>query len=46
MKKAKPQDVDACIDAAPKETWRKLKELRAVIKTAAPGQLRRWEDSD
>src|SRR5882672_6922034 len=36
MKKAKPQDVDAYIAAAPKETQRKLKELRAVIKKTAP----------
>ena len=36
MKKAKPQDVDAYIAAAPKETQRQLKELRAVIKKAAP----------
>jgi uncharacterized protein YdhG (YjbR/CyaY superfamily) len=36
MKKLKPKDVDAYIAAAPKETQRKLKELRAVIKKTAP----------
>jgi len=36
MKNAKPQDVDAYIAAAPKETQRQLKELRAVIKKTAP----------
>ncbi|HZI57802.1 MAG TPA: DUF1801 domain-containing protein [Verrucomicrobiae bacterium] len=36
MKNAKPKDVDAYIAAAPKETQRKLKELRAVIKKTAP----------
>ena len=46
MKSQKPQDVDAYIAAAPKETQRQLKELRAVIKTAAPAQLWLWEDSD
>jgi uncharacterized protein YdhG (YjbR/CyaY superfamily) len=36
MKNAKPQNVDAYIAAAPKETQGKLKELRAVIKKTAP----------
>ncbi|HEX4605509.1 MAG TPA: DUF1801 domain-containing protein [Candidatus Angelobacter sp.] len=36
MKNPKPKDVDAYIAAAPKETQRKLKELRTVIKKAAP----------
>ena len=36
MKTATSQDVDAYIAAAPKETQRQLKELRAIIKKAAP----------
>jgi uncharacterized protein YdhG (YjbR/CyaY superfamily) len=36
MKKTKAKDVDAYIAAAPKEVRGKLKELRAVIRRAAP----------
>lgn len=41
MKQAKPKDVDAYIATAPKEVQRKLKELRAVIKKAAPAARER-----
>jgi uncharacterized protein YdhG (YjbR/CyaY superfamily) len=36
-KKARPASVGAYIDAAPKETQKKLRELRACIRKAAPG---------
>ena len=36
MKKTKPKDVAAYIAAAPKDVRGKLKELRAVIRQAAP----------
>ena len=35
-KKLKPKNVDAYITSAPKEVQRKLKELRAAIREAAP----------
>ena len=35
----KPKDVDAYIASAPKEVQGKLKELRAVIKKAAPSAM-------
>lgn len=42
MKKApKPKDVDAYIAAAPREAQGKLKELRAVIRKAAPTAVER-----
>jgi uncharacterized protein YdhG (YjbR/CyaY superfamily) len=42
MKKIpKPKNVDAYIAAAPKEVQGKLKELRAVIKAAAPTAVER-----
>ena len=33
---AKPKDVDAYIEAAPKEVQGKLKELRAIVRKVAP----------
>ena len=42
MKKApKPKDVDAYIQTAPKEVKAKLKELRSIIKRAAPAAVER-----
>ncbi len=42
MKKTpKPKDVDAYIAAAPKEVQGKLKELRAVVRKAAPAAVER-----
>ena len=42
MKKTlRPKDVDAYITAAPKEVQGKLKELRAVIRKAAPAAMER-----
>ena len=35
----RPKDVDAYIAAAPKELQAKLKQLRAAIKSAAPGAI-------
>ena len=40
-KQPKPPDVDAYIAAAPKEVRSKLKELRAVIRKAAPTAVER-----
>ena len=37
----KPKDVDEYIALAPKEVQDKLKEIRATIKTAAPGAQER-----
>ena len=38
-KKKKPKDVNEYIGAAPKEARKKLKEMRACIRKAAPGAL-------
>jgi uncharacterized protein YdhG (YjbR/CyaY superfamily) len=36
-KKARPNNIDEYIDAAPKEAQEKLREMRACIRAAAPG---------
>src|SRR5712671_6204917 len=36
-KKARPKSITAYIHAAPKEARKKLREMRACIRTAAPG---------
>ncbi len=36
-KKARPQNITEYIDAAPKEAQKKLREMRACIRAAAPG---------
>jgi uncharacterized protein YdhG (YjbR/CyaY superfamily) len=36
-KKARPQTITEYIDAAPKETQKKLREMRACIRKSAPG---------
>jgi uncharacterized protein YdhG (YjbR/CyaY superfamily) len=36
-KKAKPKSIDEYIAASPKETQKKLQEMRACIRAAAPG---------
>ena len=36
---ARPKDVAAYIDAAPKEARKKLREMRAAIRKAAPGAV-------
>ena len=36
-KKARPKTITEYIDAAPKEARKKLREMRACIRTAAPG---------
>ena len=36
-KKAKPKDISEYINAAPKEAQKKLREMRACIRAAAPG---------
>jgi uncharacterized protein YdhG (YjbR/CyaY superfamily) len=37
VKKVRPTSVDEYIDAAPKEIQKKLREMRACIRAAAPG---------
>ena len=36
-KKARPASISECINAAPKEARKKLREMRACIRAAAPG---------
>ncbi len=38
-RKTKPKDVDEYVGAAPKEAQKKLKEIRACIRRAAPGAV-------